>query len=67
VTFNSTRKQFFSKLLGVVAAAGVWPKLAAKPEGGGRHVRHPTTAGRKPSLSFEVRTDARAVARRDVV
>jgi hypothetical protein len=65
VTHNSTRKQFFSKLLGVVAGAGVLPKLFAKSTSS--NLVSSTSAVSKPAGSpFEIRHDARAVARRDL-
>jgi hypothetical protein len=61
---NSTRKQFFAKLLGVVAATSFLPKVFAKsPRIAGAAVNG-QAAGKR---SFEVRGDARAVARRDSI
>jgi hypothetical protein len=65
VTYNTTRKHFFAKLLGVVGTASVLPALGAKTSS-------PTTTSPKPEgrmpaeSSFEIRHDQRAVARRDV-
>ena len=65
VTYNSTRKQFFAKLLGVVGAASVLPALGAKSSLSATAGGKPT--GRRPAgSSFEIRHDQRAVARRDV-
>jgi len=65
VTYNSTRKQFFAKLLGVVGAANVLPTLGAKTSA--PNAASSTLAGRTPAgPSFEIRHDQRAVARRDV-
>jgi hypothetical protein len=62
VSHNSSRKQFFGKLVGVVAASAVLPKLAAKS------VTAPIAATATPSNSvpaFTIRRDARVVVRRD--
>jgi hypothetical protein len=64
VTHNSSRKQFFGKLLGAIAASTVVTKAVAKPAAGDVG----TTATVRPSSGrFELRHDARAVARRDSV
>jgi hypothetical protein len=66
VTHNSTRKQFFAKLLGVVAATSVFPKLFANPV-----ARTPSAsaepAGSSANTGFAVRHDRRTIARRDIV
>ena len=62
MTYNSTRKQFFAKLLGVVGASSVLPKLGAKSAS---PVEEPTAS--KPVTGFQIRHDLRAVARRDVI
>jgi len=62
VTYNSTRKQFFAKLLGMVGTVSVLPKLFAKSESSDT-----TSAASKPAASaFKIRRDNRTVARRDV-
>jgi hypothetical protein len=64
VTHNSSRKQFFAKLLGVVAASSVTTKLTAKSAS-------PLSPAQIPAASsgvsgrFEIRHDGRAVARAD--
>ena len=66
MTHNPSRKHFFAKLLGVVGAASVLPKVFAKPDssGGGTPAGLPRGASSVPR--FEVRHDTRAVARRDI-
>jgi hypothetical protein len=66
VTHNSSRKHFFAKLLGVVAAAGVIPKLAAKTPPSVSPVKS-AAASNGVSGRFELRHDSRAVARGDQV
>jgi hypothetical protein len=60
VTHNPSRKYFFAKLLGVVAAAGVLPKALAKPTVDAALPEKQSGAKKR----FEVRHDERAVARR---
>jgi hypothetical protein len=63
VTHTSSRKQFFGKLLGVVAATSFLPKLFAKSAAlSGAAPMEGVAAAKR---SFELRHDARAVARRD--
>jgi len=63
VTHHPSRKQFFAKLLGVVAAASVLPKFLAKSAAAPGATTD--NAAAKPTRGFEIRADARAVARRD--
>ena len=56
VSHDPSRKLFFAKLIGLTAAAGLAPKLLAKP----RTARAQTPA---PGL-IELRPESRAVARR---
>jgi hypothetical protein len=65
VTHNSTRKHFFAKLLGVVAAASVVPKLLAKSTVSAA-TRSPAGAGKTGASAIEFHRDSRAVARRDL-
>jgi hypothetical protein len=66
VTHNPSRKQFVAKLLGASAALSVAPGLFAKTDSSSSTA--PATAGKTSSVrKFEVRHDARAVARRDTV
>jgi hypothetical protein len=65
VTYNSTRKQFFAKLLGVGATTGVLTKLSAKSASS--PAARPTVDATRPKPAFEIRHDTRAVARRDVL
>jgi len=63
VTPNPSRKEFFSRLLGVTAVFSLFPKLFAKTAldaAGGPE----TNGSATPSLPFVVRSDLRAVARR---
>jgi hypothetical protein len=65
VTHNPSRKQFFGKLLGAVTTASVLPKVLANSAAA------PVAAAASPSPKaprvFQIRADARAVARRDSV
>jgi hypothetical protein len=63
VTHNSSRKHFFAKLLGVVAATSVFPKLFAQTPS---PTPSASTASKSSGAAFQIRHDARAVARRDV-
>jgi hypothetical protein len=54
-----SRKHFLAKLLGLVAAAGLAPKLLA----GAPHAKATATA--KDSAMLELRPESRAVARRE--
>ncbi len=65
VTHNPSRKQFVAKLLGVSAAIGVAPQLLAKTDstGSAAAAKSASSTARK----FELRHDARAVARRDTI
>jgi hypothetical protein len=65
VTHNPSRKQFFAKLLGVVATASLLPKALA--QSADAPVAGTPGASAKSSHRFEIRTDARAVARRDTI
>jgi hypothetical protein len=65
VTHNPSRKQFFAKLLGVVAAASVPSKMSAKSASAAGATS--STAPDASTCRFEIRHDARAVARRDQV
>jgi hypothetical protein len=66
VTHNSSRKHFFAKLLGVVAATSVIPKLAAKSASTVSTAQDSTSSSRVAGR-FEIRHDTRAVARGDQV
>jgi hypothetical protein len=66
VNDTSTRKQFFSKLLGVVAATNVLPRIFAK-SAASKSLPSPAAALKSPAGAFEIRHDTRAVARRDVL
>jgi hypothetical protein len=66
VTHNSSRKHFFAKLLGVVAATSVFPKLFAKTAPRAASAVFPPTPGSR-NRAFEIRHDPRAVARRETV
>ena len=64
MTHHPSRKQFFAQLFGFAAAFAVVPKLLAKPF---TAVSRVSDAPRAPEkLPIAVRTDKRAVARRDV-
>ena len=63
VSHHPSRKQFFAKLLGVTAAVGFFPKFLAKSAATAA-AAGPIT-GSSPRGSWEVRPDARAVARRE--
>ena len=63
MTHNSTRKKFFAKLLGVVAAASVAPKVLAGSVSASE--KTPAMGNDGASRRFKLRPDARAVARRD--
>jgi hypothetical protein len=63
VTHNSTRKQFFARLLGVVAVTSVFPKLFGRTVSSAAAPSTSSTA----AVPFEIRHDGRAVARRDVI
>jgi len=63
VTHNPSRKQFFSKLLGAVAALSLFPKLFAKvPAVTG--VASDSNSSTSTAQPVQVRPDVRAVARR---
>jgi hypothetical protein len=64
VTHNPSRKQFVARLLGVVAAASVLPRLRVKPAEAGTTE---ATSSAKAPRGFEIRHDARAIARRDTL
>jgi len=57
VSHDPTRKHFFAKLIGLIAAAGLAPRLLAK---------NPALPAAKPAAArgFELRPETRAVARR---
>jgi hypothetical protein len=63
VTHNPSRKQFFAKLFGTVAAVAAFPKLFAKSA---PSVTTPSesAAAVKAELPVQVRPQTRAVARR---
>jgi hypothetical protein len=63
VTHTSSRKYFFAKLLGVVAAASALPKLFAQTRSPAPSA---STAAKSSGAAFQIRHDARAVSRRDV-
>jgi hypothetical protein len=65
VTHNSTRKRFFAKLLGAGVASVTLPKLLAKPAFSTTAL--PAPGESKSVAAFEIRHDARAVSRRDVI
>jgi hypothetical protein len=65
VTHNPSRKQFFGKLLGAVATATVLPKVIANSSSAPAANRPASSSN--ATRAFEIRTDARAVARRDTV
>ena len=60
----SSRKQFFAKLLGAAAAASVLPKTIA---GESSPVVAPVAGQPVPARKLEIRAEARAVARRDMI
>jgi hypothetical protein len=63
VTHISSRKEFFAKLLGVVAISGFFPRLFARSAAA--TVESPAAGpDNQPSLPFSVRQDPRSVARR---
>jgi hypothetical protein len=57
VSHQHSRKTFFAKLLGLIAVAGVAPKLLAKS------TVSSTAAPALPSVPFKVSADSRTVAR----
>jgi hypothetical protein len=65
VTYNSSRKQFFAKLLGVGGATGALSKLVANS--GSSPAAPRASRATKSAAAFEIRHDARAVSRRDVI
>jgi hypothetical protein len=62
VTYHPSRKQFFGQLFGLAAACAAVPKLLAKPFTAAS--RAGDASGAAAKMPVEVRTDARAVARR---
>jgi hypothetical protein len=60
----SSRKHFFAKLLGAAAAASALPKAFATPS---EPAVSSPSAPAANSRKFEIRGDARAVARRDMI
>ncbi|WP_414663821.1 hypothetical protein [Horticoccus sp. 23ND18S-11] len=66
MTHNSTRKHFFAKLLGVVAATSMLPKLFSQSVSAAATGTSGAAAS-TPAPQFKLRHDARAVARRDSV
>jgi hypothetical protein len=56
VSTHHSRKSFFAKFLGLLAAAGIAPRLLAKSPS-------PAAAPVSASAPFQVRTETRAVAR----
>jgi hypothetical protein len=60
VSHHSSRKQFFAKLFGLAAVAGLISKVSARPDAAARN-----SGGLSPRRSaIVIRPDARAVARR---
>jgi hypothetical protein len=57
VSHDPSRKHFFAKLLGLIAAVGLAPKLLSKPLG-------QSVAGPTPT-AVNLRPESRAVARRE--
>jgi hypothetical protein len=66
VTHNSSRKHFFAKLLGVVAATSVTTKLVANSASPAPTAQNPA-ASSGGSGRFEIRNDVRAVSRSEQV
>jgi hypothetical protein len=60
VSYDSSRKTFLAKLIGVAAVAGFAPRLFAK-----KTVATISTAAPTKERKFALRPDTRAVARRD--
>jgi hypothetical protein len=60
----SSRKHFFAKLLGAAAAASALPKALATPS---EAAVSPSPAPAAGTRKIEIRGDARAVARRDMI
>jgi len=56
VSQDQTRKHFLAKFIGLIAAAGLAPKLLARPAG-------IAAAPVAPAASFQLQPEARAVAR----
>jgi hypothetical protein len=65
VTYNPSRKQFFAKLLGVVAGASLWSKRSAKSDSAAPTIA--TSATRDAAPKFELHHDTRAVSRGEAV
>jgi hypothetical protein len=65
VTYNTTRKHFLAKLLGVGVATGMLAKLFAKSASPAETPARSRAS--KQKVAFEIRHDTRAVARRDVI
>jgi hypothetical protein len=61
VTQPSSRKQFFAKLLGAAAVSASLPQAVASSPASA------ATGQPAPARKIEVRSDARAVARRDMI
>jgi hypothetical protein len=59
VSHDPSRKQFFAKLLGLIAAAGVAPKLLARSSS-----TPAAESVRSAPMPFQLRPEARAVSRR---
>jgi hypothetical protein len=57
VSQDQTRKHFLAKFIGLIAAAGLAPKLLARPSAG-------SPAPVVPAAPFQLHPEARAVARR---
>ncbi|MBP9913941.1 MAG: hypothetical protein KBF26_11110 [Opitutaceae bacterium] len=57
MSHDPSRKHFFAKLLGLVAAVGLAPKLLAKPQ-------EKSVAG-TDTKGINLRPESRAIARRD--
>lgn len=58
VSHDTSRKKFFAKLFGLIAVAGLAPKLLAKGAFGG------AKTAATPALPVAVQAETRAVARR---
>lgn len=59
VSYDPSRKSFLGKLIGLLAVAGVAPRLLTKAPAG------PQAAAEPAARSVTLRHDARAVARRE--
>jgi hypothetical protein len=57
VSQDHTRKHFLAKFIGLIAATGLASRFLVRPAGG-------ATVSSGPSASFQLQSEARAVARR---